>query len=73
MEAAASLFVNSMGRRKFKDYFLGIFDKEIDTYTQNQQLLPKLFRETIITTNYDHLLESLYESQENIKLDVLLP
>ena len=65
MEKAASLLMQKMGQRGFKDYFLRTFKQEVNTYSENQQWLPKLFKETVITTNYDHLLESLYKDQRD--------
>lgn len=71
MEKAASLLMKAMGQRSFKDYFVRTFKKEVTTYTENQQWLPKLFKETVITTNYDHLLEALYKNQRDFT--IILP
>lgn len=74
MEKAASLLKNKMGRLEFKDYFLETFDKNnIGSFTDNQLWLPKLFQSGIITTNYDHLLETLYREQLEYEFELLMP
>lgn len=74
MEKAASLLENKMGKLEFKDYFLETFDKEnIGSFTDNQLWLPELFQSGIITTNYDHLLETLYKEQLEYEFELLLP
>ncbi len=74
MEKAASLLENKMGSLEFKDYFLETFDKKkIDSFTDNQLWLPKLFQSSMITTNYDHLLETLYREQLEYDFELLMP
>ena len=74
MEKAASLLEHKMGPLEFKDYFLETFDKKkIGSFTDNQLWLPKLFQSGIITTNYDHLLETLYREQLEYEFELLLP
>jgi len=74
LEEAASLLERKMGRLEFKDYFLETFEKEnIGAFTDNQLWLPKLFQSGIITTNYDHLLETLYKEQLKYEFELLLP
>lgn len=74
MEKTASLLENKMGSLEFKDYFLETFDKKnIGSFTDNQLWLPKLFQSGIITTNYDHLLETLYREQLEYEFELLMP
>ncbi|MCH5278189.1 MAG: SIR2 family protein, partial [Christensenellaceae bacterium] len=77
-EDAASLIEEEYGKKRFLDFLRKKFDPEIarkksSKRPQYQELIPQIFRGAIITTNFDHAIEHLFELNDMEQPMLLLP
>lgn len=75
-EQAASFLQESLGDVLFREKVKKIFGEERLNgvlFPEKMRLITELFRENIITTNIDRVIETAYEGLKQIKIPTLIP